>query len=111
MTGILRVLRIQLPHELRAAVESAIEMAYRRGYAQAAYCAARDAAQGLDLKAWARACDQWRHAARFGPRKWAEIGTCPPEPWELERPQSHTQKAQAAIKKVAKTGSKEVGHG
>ena len=28
-----------------------------------------------------------------------------------KQPQSHTQKAQAAIKKVAKTGSKEVGHG
>ena len=48
-----------------------IEKAYRRGYAQAAYCAARDAAEGHDLKAWAQACAEWRHAPKFGPRKWA----------------------------------------
>ena len=98
MTGIPRALRNQLPQELRAAVESAIETAYRRGFAQAAFIAQRDAAQGHDLKAWAKSCDVWRHAARFGPRKLAEIGTCPPEPWEL----------QSAIKKVAKAGSQEV---
>ena len=93
-----RTLRIQLPQELRAAVESAIEMAYRRGYAQAAYCAARDAAQGHDLQAWARAVRAWRYAPQYGPRKWVETGTCPPEPWELP----HAQKTQAAIKKEAK---------
>lgn len=60
-----------------------IEAAYRRGYSQAAYCAARDAADGHDLKAWARACEKWRHAARFGPKSWAAIGTCPPEAWEV----------------------------
>ena len=102
-----RTLRHRLPQELRAAVESAIEMAYRRGYAQAAHVASRDVAQGHDLQAWFKACDAWRHAARFGPRKWAEVGTCPPEPWELP----HAQKTQAAIKKVANAGSKEVGHG
>lgn len=59
-----------------------IEKAYRRGYAQAAYIAARDAAEGHDLKAWAKACDTWRHAPKFGPRKLAPIGTCPPEAWE-----------------------------
>ena len=32
-------------------VRAEIETAYRRGYAQAAYCAARDAAEGHDLKA------------------------------------------------------------
>ena len=107
MTGIPRALRNQLPQELHELCAAEIEAAYRRGFAQAAHCAARDAAQGHDLKAWAKACDQWRHAARFGPRKWAEVGTCPPEPWELP----HAQKTQAAIKKVAKAGRKEVGHG
>lgn len=62
-----------------------IEKAYRRGYAQAAYCAARDAAEGHDLDAWARACAEWRHATKFGPRKWAAIGTCPPEAWETSK--------------------------
>ena len=102
MTGIPRALRNQLPQELHELCAAEIEAAYRRGFAQAAHCAARDAAQGHDLKAWAKACDQWRHAARFGPRKLAEIGTCPPEPWELERHQTRTQQAQAAIKKEAK---------
>lgn len=59
-----------------------IERAYRRGYAQAAYCAARDAAEGHDLKAWATACTDWRNATNYGPRKWAAIGTPPPEAWE-----------------------------
>ena len=63
-------------------VRAEIEKAYRRGYAQAAYCAARDGANGHDLQAWARACESWRHAAKFGPRKWAAAGTCPPEAWE-----------------------------
>jgi hypothetical protein len=63
-------------------VRAEIEKAYRRGYAQAAYCAARDAAEGHDLKAWAYACAQWRYAPLYGPRKWAALGTCPPEAWE-----------------------------
>ena len=61
-----------------------IEKAYRRGYAQAAYCAARDAAEGHDLKAGAKECAEWRHGPKLGPRKWAEIGTCPPEAWETK---------------------------
>lgn len=62
-----------------------IEAAYRRGYAQAAYIAARDAAQGHDLKAWAAACAMWRYAAKYGPRKWAPVGTPPPEAWEVNQ--------------------------
>lgn len=61
-----------------------IEKAYRRGYAQAAYCAARDAADGHDLKAWAKACADWRSAPLYGPSKWAAVGTCPPEAWETK---------------------------
>lgn len=63
-------------------VRAEIEKAYRRGFAQAAYFAARDAANGYDLKAWAMVCRDWRFAPQFGPRKWAAIGTCPPEAWE-----------------------------
>lgn len=65
-------------------IREEIEKAYRRGYAQAAYCAARDAAERHDLKAWAKACAEWRDAPKFGPRKWAPIGTCPPEAWEMK---------------------------
>ncbi len=63
---------------------AAIEAAYRRGYAQAAHCAARDAAEGYDLLAWAKEVDAWRHAARFGPKKYAPPMTPPPEPWEIQ---------------------------
>lgn len=66
-------------------VRAEIEKAYRRGYAQAAYCAARDTADGHDLQAWAKACENWRYASLFGPRKWAAIGTCPPEAWEQNK--------------------------
>lgn len=69
-----------LPPEVRAEIEKA----YRRGFAQAAYCAARDAAAGHDLKPWAKVCADWRYAPQFGPRKWAAIGTCPPEAWETK---------------------------
>lgn len=62
-----------------------IERAYRRGYAQAAHCAARDGAEGHDLKAWATSCAEWRHATKYGPRKWAAIGTPPPEAWETNK--------------------------
>ena len=60
-----------------------IEKAYRRGFAQAAHVAARDAAQGHDLRAWAKGCETWRYAPQFGPRKLAAIGVCPPEAWEI----------------------------
>lgn len=65
-------------------VNDEVEKAYRRGYAQAAYCAARDAAEGHDLTVWAKACRDWRFAPKFGPSKWAEIGACPPEAWETK---------------------------
>ena len=69
---------------LAAEVHAEIENAYRRGYAQAAYCAARDGAEGRDLMAWAKACADWRHAPKYGPHKWAALGTCPPEAWEAK---------------------------
>jgi len=64
--------------------ESSAETAYRRGFAQAAFWAGEQTGDPL-LKAWAKECDTWRHAARFGPKKYAPEMTCPPEPWQFEK--------------------------
>jgi len=68
-----------------------IESAYRRGFAQAAYMASRDAAAGHDLSAWGKACHEWRHAPQYGPRKLAAAGVCPPEAWELAATGKHNK--------------------
>lgn len=73
--------RENLPRKVRAEIEKA----YRRGYAQAAYCAARDVGEGADLDAWVIRCEQWRYALGPTPQKWAAIGRCPPEPWEVTK--------------------------
>jgi hypothetical protein len=70
----------RLPPEVRAE----IDRAYCRGYHQAACCAARDAGNRHDLKAWAKACEKWRHAPRFGPQKMVHIGYALPPAWEVK---------------------------
>ena len=65
-------------------VAAVIEKAYRRGFHQSAFVAARDAARGYDLKAWVIACERWRHARAYSIFIWAGIGYPPPEPWEVK---------------------------